>query len=268
MATLREFLTRHRAEIMLTAYPGESFDGIVDDVFRVSKTERGAGIIACDPRSIIDAVTLAASWPVRIGGDAGAALVITDELGPSNKPRVIAMLTARAKLSILLKFGGLRWVNARCVYSGEKFDARQGEHPHIAEHEDLTLSPAKRGQLAGAYVIGLQKHGLPPVLELMNRDDIDEIRKTWSRELRDGELEDLEHFAQYAMAKAIHRFCDRVPLTDQVRGWLSDLPPRRPESEATVTTPVHDPKAVVDRAARHDTAWRRNPRVPLTHAAL
>jgi hypothetical protein len=268
MATLRGFLTRHRAEIMLTAYPGESFDGIVDDVFRVSKTERGAGIIACDPRSIIDAVTLAASWPVRIGGDAGAALVITDELGQSRRPRREHRDKPRAKLSILLKFGGLRWVNARCVYSGEAFSARQGESPHIVEHEDLTLYPTRRGQLAGAYVIGLQKHGLPPVLELMNREDIDEIRKTWSRELRDGDLEDLAHFAQYAMAKAIHRFCDRIPLTDQVRGWLSDLPPRRPESEATVTTPVHDPKGVVERASRHDTAWRRNPREPLAHAAL
>lgn len=243
----REFLEQHRETIAATIYGGPSdFAHVVNEVVAIARTERGAGILHCDPSSIIAAVTLAASWPVVIGKDAGSALVITDDTDtPSKKPRLIAMQTARAKIDILNRFGGLRWVNARCVYSGETFTASQGDSPRIDEHEDLTFYPDRRGQLVGAYVYGLQKHGLPAVLELMNRHDIDQVRKEFSRELRDGELEDLEYFAQYCLAKAVHRFCGRIMLNDHTRKWLDDgsqVGARIPV--ATVTAPVENPRAV------------------------
>jgi hypothetical protein len=250
VATFREFLEANRAEICRTIYGGDTqFAGVVDEVVRIARSERGAAITLCDPRSIIDAVRLAASWPVKIGTQDGAALVVTDEIVPrSQKFKLIAMQTARAKIDILNRFGGLRWFNARCVFSGEAFRAQQGENPRIVEHDDLTLYPQRRGALVGAYASGLQKHGLPGVLELMNRHDIDEIRKEYSRELRDGELEDLEHFEQYCVAKAIHRFVKRIALNEQTRKWLDDGgQARAPDVEpATITVPVADPRGVVE----------------------
>lgn len=223
--TFREFLYANRATICATICGGDEklFEHVVAEVIAVSKTERGAGIVHCDPNSIIAAVALAASWPVSIGKDAGSALVITDDTDtPTKKPRLIAMQTARAKIDILNRFGGLRWTNIRCVYSGETFVAHQGDNPRIEQHEDLTFYPERRGNLVGAYVYARQSHSLPPVLELMNRFDIDQIRTTFSRELRDGDLEDLEFFAQYCMAKVVHRFCGRIALNDHTRRWLDD----------------------------------------------
>lgn len=232
--TLRQYLEAHRAEIIPAIYgatdeaKAEAFPNIVNEVCAVASTDRGAAIVACDPRSVIEAVKRAASWPVKIGTQDGAALVVSDEIAEATgRPKLIAMQTARAKLSILHRpsVRALVWSNVRCVYSGEAFKANQGDDPSVPVHEDLSFDVKKRGQLVGAYAIGQQKPGAPKVLELMNRFDIDTIRKEFSRELRDGNLADIEFLAQYAQAKCVHRFCGRLYLSETVKAMIDDRAP-------------------------------------------
>lgn len=281
--TLRQYLEAHRAEIIPSIYGAtedekeRQFPILVDEVCAVASTDRGAGIVACDPRSVIEAVKRAASWPVKIGTQDGAALVVSDEIAEATKrPKLIAMQTARAKLSILHRLGALRWSNVRCVYAGElpTFKPVQGDNPGIERHDDLSLDVKKRGKLVGAYAVGLQKPGLPKVLELMNEHEIDTIRKEFSRELRDGDLADIEFLSAYAMAKCVHRFCLRLYLSETVREMIDDRAPLLGATEPvmieaereTVSVPVHDPKGVIERAAA--SPFPTNHRAPRMTARL
>lgn len=225
MATLRELLERHRAVISEALYPLSSFADLVDDVVRYSLTQDGRAVDACDPDSIVEAVRTLGSWPVRIARD-GAALVVTDDTAtPSSKPRLIAMLTARAKVALLRKHARLEWINAKPVFEGEVFVERQGSHPDVEHATNSLAVDRKRQRLVGAYAIGQQRKDTPNIVEVMHREEIDEIRTTYSRELRDGDLDALEYVAQYAMAKVLHRFAQKVELPDHVRAWFTDARP-------------------------------------------
>ncbi len=226
MATLRQFLERHRAVISDALYPMTAFTDLVDDVVRHSQTEDGKAVDACDPDSIVEAVRTLGSWPVRIARD-GAALVVTvDTATPSAKPRLIAMLTARAKVAILRKYARMEFVNAKPVYEGEIFVERQGSNPGVEHTTNSLSSIRKRQRLIGACAIGQQRPGTPFIVETMDRDEIDTLRlERGSRELREGDLDGLDHAAQYVMAKVLHRFAQRVELPDNVRAWFTDARP-------------------------------------------
>jgi recombinational DNA repair protein RecT len=286
MATLRQFLERHSAEIIPSVYgatdeeKAKEFATVVNEVCALASTDRGASIVACDSRSVIEAVKRAASWPLKIGTQDGAALLVSDEVVESTgRLKLVAMQTARTKLGILHRFGALRWSNVRCVYAGElpTFKPVQGDNPGIERHDDLSLDVKRRGKLVGAYAIGLQKQGLPKVLELMNEHEIDTIRREFSRELRDGNLQDIEFLAQYAMAKCVHRFCGRLYLSETVKAMIDDRAPllagTEPEmieaentaERETVTVPVHDPRGVIARASE---PFPHDPRAPRVLARL
>lgn len=250
-STFRQFLERHRSEIAPHIYGhgttgADFFADVVSEVMDAARKE--PRIMKCERRSIIAAIRTAASWPVRIGTDDGAALL---PRAVGGRLLLVPMQTARAKRKILVQFGGVRWMNQQAVFANEEFVALQGDEPRIERHVQI-MDPRQRGQLVGAYAIALQKHGLPKSLVVLHRSDIDRIRVEWSEEWGGG---DLDEIPWYAVKTAVHALCDdhlTLPettkrLLQEDRGF-SRVDIAEMHEPATVTVPVADPRGVIEQA--------------------
>lgn len=129
----------------------------------------------CTPQSLVMSIAKILQWGLEIGE--------TAHLVPFGR-ECTPIADYKGLAHLMIEFGAVRHVDARCVYANEFFEQVQGSDARIT-HQPLADAKA-RGALIGAYCI-LRLPFQQVVFDFMPIADIDAIRKAHSKQWGKGD---------------------------------------------------------------------------------
>lgn len=175
--------------------PGHTIDQVAASVYLACRKD--PKIMECTGESIVQAVTKIAQWGLEVGHTAhivpfkGTATPIADYKG-------IAQLMQAT--------GAVRAIETRVVRDGDAFDYALGLSPRL-EHQPTAKSSAK---ITHAYCILTLRFGYK-TLHVMDADEIDAIRKQYSKQWSGGALP-----AWYAMKTVLRQAAKLIPTSPRL----------------------------------------------------
>jgi recombinase, phage RecT family len=185
---------------------GVEYRRVMQEVYLAGKDN--PEILQCTPASIIRAVAKAESWGLTIGDTVHLVPfnVKTSKRGEQDRweKRLKAVQDYKGKIELIVSAGAARAVNAECVYQNEFFELELGTHPTIRHRPER--EEAKRGAMIGAYAYADLGQRYQPIVKWMPVAEIDEIRKSHSKQWKDGPLK-----PWYARKTVVHQLAKVLP---------------------------------------------------------
>lgn len=112
-------------------------------------------------------------------------------------------------------------VQASAVWDCDHFKHGLGSNPFVDHHEGPA---AKRTQIIAAYAVGFRRHGLPPLVMVLDRTEIEKRRaksKSWSPTSKPP-YATLEQVAWYAPKSAVRAIANYAPKNPQLASLLAN----------------------------------------------
>lgn len=185
---------------------GVEYRRVMQEVYLAGK--ENPEILQCTPASIIRAVAKAESWGLTIGDTVHLVPfnVKVSKRGEQDRweKRLKAVQDYKGKIELIVGAGAARAVNAECVYENEHFELELGTHPTLRHRPER--QEAKRGTLIGAYAYADLGQRYQPIVKWMPVAEIDEIRKSHSKQWKEGPLK-----PWYARKTVVHQLAKMLP---------------------------------------------------------
>jgi phage RecT family recombinase len=202
-----------RAQLAGFLPPGVSLERVaasVDLALRKARQDHnGPGLPAlekCDPATVLLAVAKIQQWGLEIGE--------TAHLVPFGAT-CTAIADYKGLEELMVASGVARMVQSRCVYAKEGFRLKIGTPTELEHHPIAGI--AERGAMVGAYVIVHVRGGLQ-LVEYMGVEEIDQVRKTYSKQWKAGPLTEW-----YARKTVIRRVAKHVPKNPRLARILAEI---------------------------------------------
>jgi hypothetical protein len=182
----------------------------------------------CVPEELVDAVCRA----LQTGGTIGQDVYIVPFFSSKrNVYEPTVMLDYKFKTELVVHAGGARSIDARPVWSDEKFSIEYGSEPRI-EHTP-SLSPDKKRTLVGAYAVAFLGFNHKPKIQFMPIAEIETIRKR-SKQWNPEKVPVCPGW--YACARVVHQIVKLLPKNARLRAVI-DLMDREERDEFEVPAP-------------------------------
>lgn len=164
-------------------------------------------ILTCTRESIVRAVAKAVAWDLVIG-ETVHLVPFNVKVSRRGEPdawekRLRAVQDFKGKIELIVRSGTARSIDAECVYEGEFFELELGSHPTLRHRPETDAS--KRGPMLGAYAVAHLRFNAV-MIKWLPVTEIDEIRATYSKQWKAGELE-----PWYARKTAVHQLAKMLP---------------------------------------------------------
>lgn len=209
---------------------GVSLDRVaasLDLALRKARHEyKGTGLCPleqCDPATMLMAVAKIQQWGLEIGETAHLV-----PFGTTCTP----VADYKGLEELMVASGVARMVQSRCVYAKEGFRLKIGTPTELEHHPIAGI--AERGAMIGAYVIVHVRGGLQ-LVEFMGVEEIDQIRKQYSKQWKSGPLTEW-----YARKTVIRRVAKHVPKNPRLARILAEI-----DREEVVEVPAELASAMV-----------------------
>lgn len=180
---------------------GIDYQAIVADIGYAVRQNKD--ILRCAPESIIDAVVRIQQWELRIG--------LTAHLVPFGKT-CTPIADYKGLAELMQRSGAVRAVETRVVYDGDRFRYQYGLNA-LLEHQPV-FSAKERGRITHAYVVLRLPFG-HSTFEVMTADEIDAIRKRYSKQWKEGPLP-----AWYAKKTVLRQAAKLIPKDPRLASVL------------------------------------------------
>jgi phage RecT family recombinase len=167
---------------------GVSLDRVVSTIHQV--TADNPEILECTPASIIMAVGRGVKWDLDFGETVHLVPfnVKVSKRGEADRweKRAKAIRDYKGDIELVVGSGAARAVDAQCFYENEPFKYEQGTNPFIEHHP--IVDEKQRGKMVGAY--GWARINVHVIkIAVMSVAEIDEIRRTKSKQWKEGPLD-------------------------------------------------------------------------------
>ena len=202
----------------------------VDKFVRVAMTAINAdpNLRNADRRSLFGSVTKLAQDGLLPDGREAALVIFNSKVNGEWVKKVQAMPMISGLLKMMRQSGEVAWVDAQIVREGDHFQYRPGlDEMPIFEPDWF----GDRGPVIGAYAVAKLKSGevVPP--EIMNLQQIEEVRNV-SRAKDRGPW--VDWFDQMALKTVLRRYLKRLPTSTDLMGVFD-------RDETMATTIEHQP---------------------------
>jgi phage RecT family recombinase len=209
---------------------GVSLDRVaasLDLALRKARQEyKGTGLCPlekCDPATMLLAVAKIQQWGLEIGETAHLV-----PFGATCTP----VADYKGLEELMVASGVARMVQSRCVYAKEPFRLKIGTPTELEHHPIASI--ADRGPMVSAYVIVHVRGGLQ-LVESMGVEEIDAIRKQYSKQWKEGPLTEW-----YARKTVIRRVAKHVPKNPRLARILAEI-----DREEVMEVPAELARAMV-----------------------
>lgn len=145
---------------------------------------RDGRIATCTKSSLLDTCMIASQLGLEFGGPLGQCYPLVYWNGNLQANECKFMIGYRGMIDLSLRSGLVSHVEARLVYSKDRFELHQGTDPKITHEPDVF---GDRGVFVGGYGIAWLKDGKPQY-DLMSAKQIDGIKQRTKSKDRNGNI--------------------------------------------------------------------------------
>lgn len=175
---------------------GVDIERVAASVLLAIRNDKTKKLRECTPESLVLGVAKIAQWGLELG--------TTAHLIPFGK-EATPVADYKGLAELMISTGAVRFIDPKVVYAGDKFDYRLGTDAKI---EHIPCAKAKRGAITHAYVL-IHLPGGRIVFDVMIAEDIDEIRKRFSKQWKDGPLP--SWYAKKTMVRQVSKLIPKNP---------------------------------------------------------
>lgn len=173
----------------------------------VSKTP---ALMAADPMTIVHSVMQAAQLGLDPGGALGSAYLVPFRNRKTGRQECQLIVGYRGLIDLARRSGQIESVEARPVYENDAFEVSFGTDTHIHHKPCLDGDP---GALRFVYSVAWLKDTPRPVVEVMNRTQIEKIRRR-SKAGEDGPwVTDYDEMSRKTVVRRISKY---LPLSPEL----------------------------------------------------
>jgi recombination protein RecT len=226
-----------------------------DRLARIALTEvrKTPALGKCDQASFLGAIMQCAQLGIEPGSALGHAYLLPFDNRKKGITEVQFILGYRGMIDLARRSGQILSIEARAVYTADKFHVSLGLNPDLTHEPDWEAED--RGPLRFVYAVAKLRDG-GTQFEVMSRADIEKVRQK-SRAGQSGPW--VDHYEEMAKKTVIRRLFKYLPMSIEMAGAVEqderidiNLPQDNPltiDAETGEIDPQQDQQAVADAKA-------------------
>jgi recombination protein RecT len=226
-----------------------------DRLARIALTEvrKTPALGKCDQASFLGAIMQCAQLGIEPGSALGHAYLLPFDNRKKGITEVQFILGYRGMIDLARRSGQILSIEARAVYTADKFHVSLGLNPNLTHEPDWEAED--RGPLRFVYAVAKLRDG-GTQFEVMSRADIEKVRQK-SRAGQSGPW--VDHYEEMAKKTVIRRLFKYLPMSIEMAGAVEqderidiNLPQDNPltiDAETGEIDPQQDQQAVADAKA-------------------
>jgi len=223
-----------------------------DRLARIALTEvrKTPALGKCDQASFLGAIMQCAQLGLEPGSALGHAYLLPFENRKKDITEVQFILGYRGMIDLSRRSGQILSIEARAVYSADKFHVSLGLNPDLTHEPDWEAED--RGPLRFVYAVAKLRDG-GTQFEVMSRSDVEKVRQK-SRAGQSGPW--VDHYEEMAKKTVIRRLFKYLPMSIEMAGAVEqderidiNLPQDNPltiDAETGEIDPPQDRQASAD----------------------
>jgi recombination protein RecT len=226
-----------------------------DRLARIALTEvrKTPALGKCDQASFLGAIMQCAQLGIEPGSALGHAYLLPFDNRKKGITEVQFILGYRGMIDLARRSGQILSIEARAVYTADKFHVSLGLNPNLTHEPDWEAED--RGPLRFVYAVAKLRDG-GTQFEVMSRADIEKVRQK-SRAGQSGPW--VDHYEEMAKKTVIRRLFKYLPMSIEMAGAVEqderidiNLPQDNPltiDAETGEIDPQQDQQAGADAKA-------------------
>jgi recombination protein RecT len=226
-----------------------------DRLARIALTEvrKTPALGKCDQASFLGAIMQCAQLGIEPGSALGHAYLLPFDNRKKGITEVQFILGYRGMIDLARRSGQILSIEARAVYTADKFHVSLGLNPNLTHEPDWEAED--RGPLRFVYAVAKLRDG-GTQFEVMSRADIEKVRQK-SRAGQSGPW--VDHYEEMAKKTVIRRLFKYLPMSIEMAGAVEqderidiNLPQDNPltiDAETGEIDPQQDRQAGADAKA-------------------
>jgi recombination protein RecT len=185
-----------------------------DRLARIALTEvrKTPALGKCDQASFLGAIMQCAQLGIEPGSALGHAYLLPFENRKKGITEVQFILGYRGMIDLARRSGQILSIEARAVYTADKFHVSLGLNPNLTHEPDWEAE--ERGPLRFVYAVAKLRDG-GTQFEVMSRADIEKVRQK-SRAGQSGPW--VDHYEEMAKKTVIRRLFKYLPMSIEMAG--------------------------------------------------
>lgn len=218
-------------------------------------------LLECDPMSLLGALMKAAGMGLEVGNGLGHAYLVPFWNSKRRCFEVQLIPGYRGYIHAALRGGKVKKVHAHPVFEGDDFDYELGITPNLVHKPKGKKDPTK---LTHVYAVATLDSGAEPLIEVMDRDEIDGIMKRAKSDSGPW----VTDYNEMARKTVVRRIAKYLPMNEDLAEMIAldnKVDEQKPQENWAVIDAGYTPAALEHDPAKINAERNAAPSAPRTH---